>query len=267
MMGIPTNTAYRLIEGLKITQDDLRHHLDEIAYARGALVVEGDLQGSEARLNMVGKPAIITLSNKITNANRRRFSVAHELGHLELHRWQVTLCTSDDMLEWGVSSGSENVELEANEFAAAFLMPEHFFQSFCDEQPSLDFFSEIANQFLVSLTAATIRYCEFTPEPVAIVFSQDRYIKWFRASKPFKELELFINVRGRVYSGTRAALFFEGKPIPKMPKRIVADAWLREGNYRSSYTIQEQSWAIENINGVLTLLWADEDPEDAEDNF
>lgn len=266
-MGIPTQTAYKLINELKITQKDLLHHLDEIAYARGALVVEGDLRASEARLNTVGKPAIITVSRNIANANRKRFSVAHELGHLELHRRQITLCTSADMSEWSVSVGSERVEIEANEFAAAFLMPEQFFRSLCDEEPSLEYFSEIADRFHVSLTAAAIRYCEFTPEPVAIVFSQDNYIKWFRASKAFEELELFVNVRGRVYSGTRAAFFFQGKPIPQTPKHIAADAWLRTGNYHSDFMVQEQSWPVDSINGVLTLLWADEDPEDDEYDF
>lgn len=264
MNGIPTLTAYKLIDELRITQSDLLDHLDEIAYKRGALVIEGDLKGSEARLNMLGKPAIITLSRTVSNAGRKRFSVAHEIGHLELHRRRFTLCTNTDMMEWSVSANSETTELEANEFAAAFLMPENFFRPLCDAPPTLDYFSEIADRFRVSLTATAVRYCEFTPEPVAVAFSQGGYVKWFRGSQEFGELELFVNVRGRVYSGSRAALFFAGKPIPKSPHRIAANAWLREGNFHSDYSLIEQSWAMDSANGVLTLLWADEGPDDSD---
>ncbi|KAB2902184.1 MAG: ImmA/IrrE family metallo-endopeptidase [Anaerolineae bacterium] len=235
-MSISISAANKLLDALSITPYDLLEHLDEIARVRGALVVEGDLDGSEARLNMAGKPAIITVARRVTDIPRRRFSTAHELGHLEMHRWKVTLCTSTDMMEWNVKEGSQNLELEANEFAAALLMPERFFGSLCEEEPSIDYFIELADQFRVSLTAAAIRYTNFTPEPVAIVLSQDGFIKWFRASREFEEMKLFVDVRSRVYPGSRARLFFEGKTMPTTPKRIAADAWLRPGNYNRDAT-------------------------------
>lgn len=264
-MPVPASKANQLLDELGVTQEDLLRHLDEIARARGALVITGELKGSEARLNMAGKPAIITVSRNILNTSRRRFSVAHELGHLEMHRWKVTLCTSADMMEWSVRAGSENLEHEANEFAAALLMPERFFASRCEDEPSMDYFAELADQFHVSLTAAAIRYCGFTPEPVAIVFSQDGYIKWFRASAEFEEMRLFVDVRSRVYPGSRAARYFQGTSIPTASAHVPADTWLRPGNYNRDATLLEQSWPIESLNAVLTLLWADEDPE-AEDD-
>lgn len=264
-MTFPVYTADKLLDELHITQQDLLTHLDEIAYARGALVVDGDLHGSEARLNMCGKPAIITVSRIVTHSTRKRFNVAHELGHLELHRYKMTLCTSDDMMEWSVKEGSKNFELEANEFAAAFLMPERFFASHCEVAPSFDYFRHLANQFRVSLTAASIRYSNFTPEPVAIVFSQDGYIKWFRASKEFEEMELFVNVRSRVFAGSLAAQLFAGKPMPATTKRVSADAWLRPGSYDPGAFIQENSWSIDSANAVMTLLWVDEDIYESDD--
>ena len=264
-MSIPISTANKLLDDLSITQDDLLERLDEIAWARGALVVEGNLEGSEARLNMAGSPTIITVARRVTGSPRRRFSIAHELGHLEMHRWKVTLCTSADMLEWSVKEGSQNLEFEANEFAAALLMPGRFFASLCEEEPSIDYFIELADRFGVSLTAAAIRYSNFTPEPVAIVLSQDGFIKWFRASREFEEMELFVDVRSRVYPGSCARLFFEGKAVPTTPKRIPADAWLRPGNYDRDATIQEQSWPMKSYNAVLTLLWADDELTESDD--
>lgn len=268
-MPLPVSAANRLLDNLRITQEDLLTHLDEIARARGALVVTGNLDGSEARLNMAGSPVIITVSHNITNTSRRRFSIAHELGHFEMHQTQVTLCTSADMMEWSVKPGSKKLEHEANEFAAAFLMPERFFASRCQDEPSMDYLTELADQFHVSLTAAAIRYCDFTPEPIAIVFSQGGYIRWFRASSEFEDMRLFVDVRSHVSSGSRAARFFQGKLVPLTVAHVPVDTWLRPGNYDREATLLEQSWPIESLNAVLTLLWADEDldAEDHEDNL
>lgn len=264
-MALSLSMANRLLDDLSITQDDLLKHLDEIARARGALVVEGQLDGSDARLNMAGEPAIITVASRVTEPTRRRFSIAHELGHLEMHRWKVTLCTSTDMMDWSLKEGSQAVELEANEFAAALLMPERFFASLCDDEPSMEYFIDLASRFRVSLTAAAIRYCRFTPEPVAVVLSQDGIIRWFRSSREFDEMDLFVDVRSCVYPGSRPARYFEGKSLPTTATRVHADTWLRSGNYNRDASVQEQSWSIDSINAVLTLLWVDGDLEEEDD--
>ena len=266
-MSLPGSAANHLLDHLDITQDDLLKHLNEIARAREALVVEGNLKGSEARLNMAGKLAIITVSSRITSEPRKRFGIAHELGHLEMHKQKITLCTSADMMEWTVTDNSKELELEANEFAAALLMPERYFAALCEDEPSIEYFVKLAELFGVSLTAAAIRYCNFTPEPVAIVFSQNGFIKWFRASREFEEMELFVDVRSRVYPGSRAGLFFEGKSMPTTTKRIAADTWLRPGNYDRDASLLEQSWPMEYYNAVLTLLWADEEISEGDDFF
>lgn len=75
----------------------------------GILIIKCDM--SSARIDGVsyqisGLPPIVFLNHKIP-ADRERFTLAHELGHLILHKYPV-----------------ENMEVEANSFAAAFLMPE-----------------------------------------------------------------------------------------------------------------------------------------------
>jgi Zn-dependent peptidase ImmA (M78 family)/DNA-binding XRE family transcriptional regulator len=75
----------------------------------GVLIVKCDM--SDARIDGVsyqigGLPPIIFLNDKMP-ADRERFTLAHELGHLVMHKYPT-----------------ENMEAEANSFAAAFLMPE-----------------------------------------------------------------------------------------------------------------------------------------------
>lgn len=58
---------------------------------------------------------------------RRRFTIAHELGHLLLHRYSQLHADTDFRIRFrdGSSSlGSIREEIEANQFAAELLMPE-----------------------------------------------------------------------------------------------------------------------------------------------
>lgn len=265
-MSIAILHANKLLDELRISRDDLVKHLNEIAWQRGALVIEGSLSGSEARLNMAGKPAIITISNNIVDVNRKRFGVAHELGHLEMHRHTVTVCSSDDTKEWQVPPNTRSLEQEANEFAAALLMPERYFGTLCDEEPSFSYLSEIASEFSTSLTATAIRYCWFTPEPVAIVYSENGSIRWFKASQEFLDLGIFVSVKSKLHSSCQAAKLFQGISSTK-PRRVSADVWLRHGDYRADASVREESILLSGYNAVLSILWVDEDIYDEDDEL
>src|SRR5258708_32393667 len=58
--------------------------IDDIAWARGALVKEEKLAGAEGRLVKLSGRGVITIPNNIPSTGRRRFIIAHELGHFEL---------------------------------------------------------------------------------------------------------------------------------------------------------------------------------------
>lgn len=156
-MVYPISTAERVIDELGILSLDDLEFLEEIAWARGALVRYETLKGSEARLMAVGKPAIITISTEIVSKHRQRFSIAHEIGHLEMHRQErsLSLCTKEKLNEWwsGITRKEieYNSEQEANLFASALLLPEIFFAPLCDiEEPSLDYIGELAVKFNAS---------------------------------------------------------------------------------------------------------------------
>ena len=81
-------------------------------------------------------------------------------------------------------------EQEANQFAAALLLPERFFKPLCrKKEPSLDLMADLADSFDVSLTATALRYLQFCNEACAVVFSRDGIIQWFRGSKYFDPLQ------------------------------------------------------------------------------
>lgn len=70
--------------------------------------------------------------NALHHPNRQRFTLAHELGHLILHKTKITKEIHVDkkssvLMRSSSSSASGNkMEVEANRFAAEILMPESF---------------------------------------------------------------------------------------------------------------------------------------------
>jgi hypothetical protein len=267
-MASPRFAAERVLDELGIVVPEDLQLLDLIAYQRRAVVRYSPLLGAEARMAVLGRNAVITVSTSIQNPQRRRFSVAHELGHLELHRWQhnVFVCTSKDINDTSPQRVSANLEQEANEFAAELLLPERFFAHLCNrEAPSLDRIAQLAGAFSVSLTATALRYLRFCSEPCAVVFSQDGYIRWFQRSTEFEDAGLFIEGKCRPEPSTIAAMLFSGRSMQRTQKRVRASAWFSPGRYREDATILEQSWGMPNYNAVITLIWIDEDLEEEDD--
>lgn len=68
--------------------------------------------------------------NAIHHPNRQRFTLAHEFGHLVLHKHLITSMVHVDkklpffMRDAKSASGTDKIEIEANQFAAELLMPQ-----------------------------------------------------------------------------------------------------------------------------------------------
>lgn len=253
----PEIVADEVIEHLKISDPEDLQFLDQIAYARGAIIREHLLEGSEARLSYFRDRSIITLSSKISTPERRRFCICHELGHLEMHRG-LFLCSEDDINDTDANQ-KEKTETQANQFASAFLLPSCFVGDiFREVAPTFETIRTIAKTYHTSLTATALRMTDFSTEPIAVVYSEGGKIKWFRPTEDFSNLGIFVNVRGLVDPNSSAGILFKGRLIDDSWREVHAEYWLREGNYRDDARIKESSIHMPNYDAVLTLLWIDE---------
>ncbi len=93
--------------------------------------------------------------------NRKNFTVAHELGHLFLHMGYMI---NSDLWESSRSmkfyrKGNSEMELQANEFAAALLMPKEKYKEILDKfsEDNYVLIAKVADYFHVSIDAATYR--------------------------------------------------------------------------------------------------------------
>jgi len=107
--------------------------------------------------------------NSLHHPNRQRFTIAHEIAHLQLHPNYITTEVHVDkqftelVLKRDASSatGNERLEVEANQFAAALLMPASILNELLENSP-IDIedessIEEWAKEFLVSKAALQYR--------------------------------------------------------------------------------------------------------------
>lgn len=99
--------------------------VEEIATWLGAKIVHESLDSTISGLLLREGGAKLIAVNSQHHPRRRRFTVAHELGHLQMHKGDYIVDSTvrvnrRDSLS---SMASDREEIDANAFAAALLMP------------------------------------------------------------------------------------------------------------------------------------------------
>lgn len=102
--------------------------------------------------NNVDTKYLIAYSDNKTSAARIHFDIAHELGHICLHSWDM------DNEELEESSCFKEKEREANKFASAFLLPRKSFKKDVENTPlNISGYIELKNKWHVSIQAMLYR--------------------------------------------------------------------------------------------------------------
>jgi|SoiMethySBSTD1v2_1073268.scaffolds.fasta_scaffold98836_4 Zn-dependent peptidase ImmA (M78 family) len=251
--------ARGVIAGLHI-QKPAEILIEEIAFAHGAIVRYEALAGADGRLVRLGDRGVIRVRGDIPESGRRRFVIAHELGHLLLRHGAdvLKLCDEQDLLEW--VKGQRSYENEANEFAAELLMPEDFFRPRCQTgDPSLRAIERLADEFQTSLTATAVRYVEISSDRCAVVISQNGQIRWNRCSTAFP---YWLLRRGPLHGYSYALDCVEDRQVPDYMSQVSATGWLPGLKRHAERTVWEQSRIVSRRLGVvLSLLWLPEDDD------
>ncbi len=230
--------------------------LEDLALAMGVVVIDGRLDSSVARLVRSGDRGLVRVSDAIREPGRRRFAIAHELGHWILHEKVTHLlaCTDADML---ASYRASSLEIEASIFAGNLLMPGHLFAAdIANKRPTTDLLKALADRYSTSLTATALRYVETTEDYCVFVVSENNRIRWWRASRAFGNHELWIENKTTLPRHSAAACFFRSEPVPARPLRVDLRDWL--GNDLrgiDSDTVLEQAIPLTAYRQVLSMIW------------
>jgi Zn-dependent peptidase ImmA (M78 family) len=228
--------------------------LEDLALALGVLVVEAPLAKADARLIRKGPRGLVRVKQDIPEPGRKRFAVAHELGHWLIHKEQsqVNACTDQNMVA-KYKAGAP--EVEANYFAAELLMPEKLFTlRLRKSRPSFELIKDLAREFDTSLTATAIRCAEVTNDYWAVVVSEEGSIRWWRGSENFEE-RFWIEAGTPLSPHSVAGSVFKGEPVPTGPVEVERDAWAECKEGYDHDILIEEVLPLSAYGQILSLLY------------
>lgn len=170
-----------------------------------------------------GNSFTILVNRDIGSKGRANFTLAHEFGHLLLHRalraefW----CASGQVL--GLTK--EIVETEANRFASQLMLPNNFVRAEADKSDlALDAIKELASQTGASLSATALALVAMSSKPIGFVVVRDGFVQWGRASDSAFKAGLFFKSGTAVPDGSNAS--FEGSDADQIfPIGAGLDGW------------------------------------------
>lgn len=149
-------------------------------------------KGVSGMLLRAGEGFAIGYATHIKSEGFQRFSIAHELGHYFLPSHPEYVFRDGKNVHEsraGFSSGDQ-IELEADHFAAGLLMPSHLFAKEAGKfSDGLTAIENLAESCKTSLTASAIRYAELTDATVAIVMSSGSSVEYCFASRTLRRLK------------------------------------------------------------------------------
>lgn len=152
------------------------------------IVIEESLINCDGKIIFGKSKVIIKVNADIQFEGRKRFVIAHEIGHLIMHRHlQIT---DDVPFNFDIFTGMENTlkmgnqEMEANEFASELLMPRKLFisevQKFKKFSPLM--IKKLAEKFKTSLTATIFKYIEVNLHPICVINIVNGKVKYWKKS-------------------------------------------------------------------------------------
>lgn len=156
---------------------------------------KGGFEGMLLRVPQTKNEWGIVYNTAIKSPGRINFTLAHELGHYLLHRLDLEEdrieCMRQDMFRWNSEYGQR--EAEANEFASYLLMPRNLFEDeIRGEEVSLHLMQHVADHFAVSLTAAILKWLQFTSKRTMLVVGDNGFVKWVWSSERLRKSGVYL---------------------------------------------------------------------------
>lgn len=221
--------------------------------------------GASGMLLRMGEQFGICYPTHVASDGFVRFSVAHEIGHYRLPgHAQAVLKSGTHQSRAGFQSDSK-YEREADQFAAALLMPERSFRTaMATAGDGLGAMETLAAICRTSLEATAIRFVELSDDPMAVICSKEAHVQYTTMSDRLKEFPKIEWIRrgARLPSNTVTAAFNADPELiecgAREDDRSCLQDWF-EGPYQQD--ILEEVVGLGKYGKTLTVLTGMESPE------
>lgn len=199
------------------------------------------------------KEWLLLYNEAVLSPGRVRFTQAHELGHYILHRQvrESFQCSDADMLNW--SKDDKDIEGQADLFASYLLMPLDDYRRQITATVDLDLLGHCADRYGVSLTAAILKWLQYTDEKAVLVMSNDGFINWAWSSEPAAKAGAFFRTRNSVIPVPEEAIASNADIRHDRPgTQIPASVWFPHAD--TDTPLREMKIHAEKYGVVLSLL-------------
>lgn len=190
----------------------------------------------------IGLKRLIVVDPNIEYLPQKRFTIAHEIGHLLMHQGNHRCVVS--MFDEGKTKSG--IESEANEFASEFLMPQNILKNYLKTQDiTLDLIKKISDNYNTSFSPVAISLLRDSDDEVAVFFHDGEKIEW---SMKTNEMRYEIENAYRGSQVTNKAISTKGRAEGK----VDAEIWIR--NPDEDIKCIEETIFFPKIKKLLTIV-------------
>ncbi len=248
----------------EITDMDLKFFVAGIDST--AMVVEEELKTCDGRITFGDKKTVIKVNSEIPYLERKRFVIAHEIGHLILHKGMSL--PDDTFHNFNIIEGTEKFlqsgkqELEANEFASELLMPTHLFKAEARGKKFIpQLIKQLADRFKVSLTAVAFKYLKCDLHPICIIQITNGKVKYWKKSN---SMNIWVgDVTKLPPPGDSVAMEYLQKgyefvySLEEKAQKIKRSTWFELRREEQDNDFYEYCIPTKSYKSILSIIWED----------
>lgn len=252
----PSQAAKNVLASLGI-EDPAQTDIEDLILFYDGMVKHKPLGSCDGRMVMKNGRSIVTLNSNIEFAQKKRFVLAHELGHIICHAGKDATFSDDYNTLEAYKHGPQ--EREANDFASELLMPSETFVKSCERQKfNSALVRSLAAKYNTSLTATVYRYIDLGPHPICVFYSKDGIVQYWKKSDKF---DFWVKDRNRLRvpeESVAQEFFGKGKiyPTHDSDQTIFRSVWCELGKYDTDIQMSEFCIVTPQYNTVLSVIWA-----------
>lgn len=245
--------------------------IEDLAKAVGITVIHR-LETASFEGGLVTQPERVDgviLVNGNGSRQRQRFTIGHELGHYLIIAHQPVrpgqfTCSTEDMAIRTADRDdrAKRMEMEANRFSAAMLMPLARFRPEMRNlgKPDLDHVIALADRYDMSKEATAVHYALHHDTPCAILFSKNGVIR--RSYKPTRFPFIESRIGSPLPSNSLSAGAANGDRVGW--QEVDRGVWLAQITGKCG-SVQEQVVRLANGWAMTLLVGSQDDDEEEED--
>lgn len=238
--------------------------IEDVVVGRGGIIQYKSMGTTDGRIVYGKNISTIFINSDIQYTGRKRFAIAHELGHLEMHKGSPVHEDNVSRLNWfdntehRLKKGIQ--EYEANQFATEYLMPSDLFNQEAQGyvfDPNL--IRELAEDFKTSLTSVAFRYFEANLHPMAMFHIFNGKVKYWKKSNDLKvRIKNFTKLPPPSDSVASEYINANYQPIYKrdeLQQVISKSTYFELSEYDEDTEFYEYCIVTQSFKNILSIVW------------